>query len=505
MMVFSFMKWIKMSTAAYRREWFQTPVSDLLSGTVVAFALIPEAIGFSVIAGVDPKVGLYSSVIIPIVAAFLGGRPAMISAATGAMALLMTGLVKEHGLNYLFATTILAGIWQIVFGCLGLSRYLRFIPRSVMTGFVNALAILIFYAQLPQLVGASPATYVLLAIGLAVIYLFPRITKSIPSPLVAIVAVTLVALLTHADVRRVGDIGALPTMLPTFEIPTLAITSESLHIILPLSFALAMVGLIETLLTARLVDERTETTSNKNRESFSQGIANIATGFLGGMAGCAMIGQTMINVTNGGRGRLSTFIAGAFLLILILLLQHVLFLVPMAALVAVMIVVSVGTFDWSSLQTLRTFPKSDSFVMLATVAATLATRDLSIGVMLGVILSAVFFARKVAKQTKIAGELSPDGRVRTYRISGQLFFVSTQEFIAAFNTFENLTRVIIDLSESHLWDSSAVAAIDTIVLAYARRNVVVELIGLNEASATLIDRIGTAKKALAQDSVSACL
>jgi SulP family sulfate permease len=483
-----------LSLASYRREWFGNSVADTLSGLIVAFALIPEAIGFSIIAGVDPKIGLFSSFIIPIVAAFLGGRPAMISAATGAMALLMVGLVKEHGLAYLFAATILAGIWQIVFGQLRLARYLRFIPRSVMTGFVNALAILIFAAQLPQLIGANRATYALLAVGLAIIYLFPRLTRVVPSPLVAIGVVTLIAVTMHLDVRRVGDIGALPTMLPTFAVPYLPLTTETFRIVVPLSLTLALVGLIETLLTARLVDERTETGSDKNRECGSQGIANIVTGFLGGMAGCAMIGQTMINVNSGGRGRLSTFVAGAFLLVLILVLQHVLFVVPMAALVAVMIVVAIGTFDWSSLRAMSIQPKGDTIVMLATVAGTLATRDLSIGVLIGVVLSAIFFARKIAKQTSVTRDLSADGTHRTYRFSGQLFFVSTQDFISAFDVKEAVERVTIDLTHAHIWDSSAVGAIDDVVLAFRRRDTEVEVVGLNEASATLVERIGTYQK-----------
>jgi SulP family sulfate permease len=476
--------------AAYRREWLGNAYPDVLSGLIVAFALIPEAIGFSVIAGVDPKVGLYSSCIIPIVAAFLGGRTGMISAATGSMALLMTGLVKEHGLPYLFAATILAGIWQVVFGRLGLAQYLRFIPRGVMTGFVNALAILIFAAQLPQLVGASPPTYVLLAAGLAIIYVFPRITRAVPSPLVAIVVLTAIAVVLHVDVRRVGDIGMLPTSLPPFEIPLPPWTPETFRIIVPLSFTLALVGLIETLLTARLVDERTETRSDKNRECMSQGAGNVVTGFFGGMAGCAMIGQTMINISAGGRGRLSTFVAGAFLLVLMLLLHHVLFIVPMAALVAVMIVVAIGTFDWSSLRNITTYPKSETAVMLVTVAATLVTSDLSIGVLIGVLLSAVFFTRKVAQETTVSSTLDPRASHRTYAFHGQLFFVSMQDVVHAIDLTEPLARVTLDLRAAHIWDTSAVGAIDTIVLGFRKRGVTVDIVGMNAASATLVERVG---------------
>lgn len=474
----------------YLHEWFHNPRGDVLAGIVVALALIPEAIAFSIIAGVDPKVGLYASFIIAMVIAFVGGRPAMISAATGAMALVMTGLVKNHGLEYLFAATILTGVLQLVFGWAKLARYLKFVPRPVMTGFVNALAILIFAAQLPQFVGAGPAMYVMVAAGLAIIYLLPRVTTAVPSALVAIVLLTVVAVFGGVDVRTVGDMGALPRSLPPLALPGVPLTLETLGIIFPVAVTLSLVGLLESLLTAQLVDERTDTTSDKNIESRGQGIANMIAGLFGGMAGCAMIGQSMINVSNGGRGRLSTFVAGAFLLLLILVLQPVLVRIPMAALVAVMIVVSVGTFDWGSLRRLATHPRGEGVVMLVTVATTVATHDLSKGVLAGVVLSAIFFARKVSQLSSVTSTDTPDGH-RTYTVTGQLFFVSTHDFVHHFDVTHPAPAVVIDLTDAHFWDGSAVAALDTVMLRYRKAGTPVELRGLNTASATLIDRVAT--------------
>ncbi|TSA87598.1 SulP family inorganic anion transporter [Deinococcus detaillensis] len=481
----------------YKHEWLLNPRRDVLAGVVVALALIPEAIAFSIIAGVDPAVGLYASFIIAMVIAFIGGRPGMISAATGAMALLMTGLVKDHGLAYLFAATILTGVLQIVFGWARLARYLKFVPRSVMVGFVNALAILIFSAQLPQFVGANWQMYAMVAAGLAIIYLLPRIFKAIPSALVAIVALTLVSVFSGANVKTVGDMGVLPTSLPPFGLPQVPLTLETLGIIFPVALTLSLVGLLESLLTAQLVDERTDTTSDKNVESRGQGVANIVTGFFGGMAGCAMIGQSMINVTNGGRGRLSTFVAGAFLLLLILVLQPLLVQIPMAALVAVMIVVSVSTFDWSSLRTLRVFPKSESIVMLSTVAMTVLTRNLSLGVLVGVVLSALFFARKISQLSVVTHRDEPDGS-RIYHVSGQLFFVSTHDFVHQFDFVHDAEQpaspVTIDLTHAHFWDGSAVGALDKVMLKYQRLGVPASLVGLNDASATLIERLAVHDK-----------
>ncbi len=402
-----------MSFARLQAEWFSNVRSDILAGTVVALALIPEAIAFSIIAGVDPKVGLYASFCIAIVIAFVGGRPAMISAATGAMALVMVTLVRDHGIQYLLAATLLCGLFQIIAGRLKLGVLMRFVSRSVMTGFVNALAILIFMAQLPELIGVTWITYVMVAAGLAIIYLFPRLTKAVPSPLVAIIVLTVVAIGFGMDVRTVGDMGELPSDLPAFLLPDVPLNWETLRIILPYSLTLAVVGLLESLMTAQIVDQLTDTDSDKHRESIGQGVSNIVAGMFGGMAGCAMIGQSVINVKSGGRGRLSTLWAGLFLLFLILVLADLVRQIPMAALVAVMIMVSIGTFSWKSLADLRVHPKESSIVMLATVAVTVATHDLAQGVLVGVLLSGIFFARKVARIFEIESSLSSDGTTRT--------------------------------------------------------------------------------------------
>ena len=480
--------------AVLREEWFGNVRADLLAGVVVALALIPEAIAFSIIAGVDPKVGLYASFVIAVTTSFVGGRPGMISAATGAMALLMITLVKDHGLAYLFAATVLTGVVQFAFGAFRLGRAMKFVPKAVMVGFVNALAILIFMAQLPQFVGAGWAMYAFVAAGLAIIYGLPRLTTAVPSPLVAIVVLTLVSLMSGFGLRTVGDMGALPTELPFFALPAVPLTLETLEIIFPISFALALVGLIESLLTAQIVDERTDTGSDKNREARGQGIANVVTGFFGGMAGCAMIGQSVINVSSGGRGRLSTFSAGAFLLLFILVLGDWLVMIPMGALVAVMIMVSIGTFDWGSVLAVRKAPKGETLVMVVTVATVVYTHDLSVGVLAGVVLSALLFARAVADHAFMELRESTDGREHTYAVTGQLFFVTVQGFLDYFDYTEDVDRVVLDLSQSHVWDGSAVAAIDKAVLRYRKRGVEVEVVGLNERSASLLDRLAVHDK-----------
>ncbi|MDB5560355.1 MAG: putative sulfate transporter YbaR [Enterovirga sp.] len=478
-----------------RRDWVSKIRADVLSGIVVALALIPEAIGFSVIAGVDPKDGLYASVVIACVIAFTGGRPAMISAATAATAVVMVDLVRDHGVQYLFAATILMGIIQIVAGLLKLGRVMRFVSQSVMTGFVNALAILIFMAQLPELTGVTPATYGLIALGLAIIYGFPRITRAIPSPLVAIAVLTAVAAAFGLDVRTVAHLGELPSSLPGLALPDVPYTLETLRIILPYSLTLAAVGLLESLLTAQIVDDMTDTPSNKNRECMGQGVANMASAAFGGMGGCAMIGQSVINVSSGARGRLSTLVAGAFLLLLLVSLQDLLAVVPVAALTAVMIMVSLNTFSWRSLRQLRANPLSSSVVMLATVAVVVVTRDLAIGVLVGVLLSGVFFAGKVSRLSRVASELSADGRTRTYRITGQVFFASAGTFADSIDVIEPVERIVIDLHAAQFWDISAVAALDRIVLKARRNGRAVEVVGLNEASATLVERFGQHDKA----------
>lgn len=471
------------------QEWFSNIRGDLLSGLVVALALIPEAIAFSIIAGVDPKVGLYASFCIAVVTAIFGGRPAMISAATGAMALLMVTLVKEHGLQYLMAATLLTGVFQIIAGVIKIGDVMRFVSKSVMTGFVNALAILIFMAQLPEFKGAGVTMYAMVAGALAIIYLLPRLTKSIPSPLVAIVVMTGIAIYFNLDVRRVGDLGELPDSLPLFLWPDVPLSWQTFWIILPYSAGLAAVGLLESLLTAQIVDDMTDTPSDKNRECKGQGLANITAGLFGGMAGCAMIGQSVINVKSGGRGRLSTFVAGVFLLILLVVLGPWVKQIPMPALVAVMIMVCIGTFSWRSITNLRTHPKSSSLVMIATVTVVVFTHNLALGVGVGVLLSALFFARKVARFFSVSNHLESTEQ-RIYQVTGQLFFASAGSFIQAFDFKEKLTRVCIDVTHAHFWDLTAVSSLDQVVLKFRRLGVEVEVLGLNEASATLVDRFG---------------
>jgi len=472
-----------------QEEWLGNYRADLLAGLVVALALIPEAIAFSIIAGVDPKIGLYASFSIACIVAITGGRPGMISAATAATAVLMVTLVKEHGLEYLLAATVLAGLIQIIAGIFKLGFVMRFVSRSVMTGFVNALAILIFMAQLPELFNVPGLTYIMVAAGLGIIYLFPYVTKAVPSPLVCIIALTSVALVFGMDIRTVGDMGELPSTLPVFLLPDVPFNWETFKIILPYSAAVAAVGLLESLMTASIVDELTDTTSDKNRECIGQGIANTATGFIGGMAGCAMIGQSIINVKSGGRGRLSCFCAGLFLLLMIVFLGDWVKQIPMAALVAIMIMVSIGTFSWSSIKDLRDHPRSSSTVMLATVVVVVTTHNLAIGVLVGVLLSGIFFAWKIAQLFRVRSELSADGLTRTYEFEGQIFFASVDKFNASFDFKEAVEKVIIDVQQAHIWDISSVAALDMVVLKFRREGAEVEIKGLNEASETIVDKL----------------
>ena len=472
-----------------KNDWFSNIRGDILAGLVVALALIPEAIAFSIIAGVDPKVGLYASFSIAVVSAFAGGRPGMISAATAATAVLMVSLVKVHGLQYLLATTVLVGIFQIIAGFLQLGSLMRFVSKSVLTGFVNALAILIFMAQLPELIGVPTLTYGMLTLGLLIIYLLPRVTKVMPSPLVCILVLTFVAQGLNLELRMVGDMGTLPSSLPVFLIPEVPFSVETLKIIVPTAFAIAVVGLLESLMTASIVDELTDTTSNKNRECVGQGLSNFVTGFIGGMAGCAMIGQSVINIKSGGRGRLSTFCAGMFLLALCVGLGPWVEQIPMAALVAIMIMVSIGTFSWQSLADLRKHPRSSSVVMLATVVTVVTSHNLAVGVMVGVLLSGIFFAGKIAQIFRLTSTASPDGRSRTYVVEGQVFFASADRFLTSFDFKEALERVTIDLSKAHIWDISSVSALDTVVMKFRREGAEVEIIGLNEASETILDEL----------------
>ncbi len=493
------------SLDAYRRQWTGNIRGDLVAGLVVALALIPEAIAFSIIAGVDPKVGLYASFSIAVITAITGGRPGMISAATAATAVLMITLVRDHGLEYLLAATVLAGLLQIGAGILRLGFVMRYVSKSVMTGFVNALAILIFIAQLPELDPrqVSSVTFALVAAGLAIIYLLPLLTRAIPSPLVTIVVLTALAWALGLDVRVVGDMGALPDTLPVFLIPDIPLNLETLMIILPYSVAVAVVGLLESLMTQNIVDDLTDTTSHRNQECVGQGIANTATGFIGGMAGCAMIGQSIINVKSGGRGRLSSFAAGMFLLIMVVGLGDLVSIVPMPALVAVMIMVSIGTFSWSSIVNLRSHPRSSSVVMIATVATVVYTHNLAIGVLVGVLLSGIFFAGKIAQLFRVTTDISPDGRVRTYRVEGQMFYGSVEDFMAAFDFKEAPERVIIDVSRAHIWDISSVQALDMAVLKFRRDGAEVEIRGMNEASETIVDRLAVHDKPGAMDTLMA--
>lgn len=478
-----------MNIRTLKRDWFSNVRADLLAGAVVALALIPEAIAFSIIAGVDPKVGLYASFIIAMVTAIFGGRPGLISAATGSMALVMIHLVKDHGLQYLFATGILTGILQIIFGWMKLGRQMKYVPRAVMVGFVNALAILIFLAQLPQLTNVPVAVYFMTAAALAIIYLLPRLTTLVPSPLVAIVTITAISIIAGINVPTVGDMGELPTSFPPFLLPQVPLNWETLNIIFPYAITLAIVGLLESLLTASLLDELTNTPSDKNQEAKGQGIANIVSNFFGGMAGCAMIGQSVINIQSGGRGRLSTFSAGMLLLFFMLVLGSWVKQIPMAALVAVMIMVSVGTFNWSSLIHIRKVPRSETAAMLTTVLITVLSHNLAIGVVVGIALSTVFFSRKIAKVVFVDKVLSADGMHRTYRIAGQIFFVAIDDLLENFDFHEELEKVTLDLTHAHIWDQAAVGAIDQIVIKFRRTGADVELVGLNEASATLIEKL----------------
>lgn len=481
--------------SSFRREWMSNPRNDILAGIVVALALIPEAIGFSIIAGVDPRLGLYASFSIAVIISLVGGRPGMISAATAAVAVLVGPLVKDHGVEYLFAATILMGVFQVIAGFLRLDLLMQYVSRSVVTGFVNALAILIFIAQLPQLINVTWVTYVMVAGGLAIIYLFPRLTRAVPSPLIAIIVLTVISIYWGLPVNTVGDMGKLPSSLPSFLIPNVPFTLETLQIIFPYSLTMAAVGLLESMMTAQIVDDMTDTPSNKRRECKGQGIANFVTGFFGGMGGCAMIGQSVINVKSGGSTRLSTFVAGSFLLFLIVVLGPLVARIPMPALVAVMIMVSIGTFSWGSIRNLRSHPWQSSVVMLATVVVVVWTHDLARGVLAGVLLSGVFFAGKVKRLFAVTSALSEDGRTRTYYYAGQVFFGSTERFAEAIDFKERVDHVVLDVSAAHFWDISAVGALDKVVIKLRREGKAVDVVGLNAASATMIGRFAVHDKA----------
>ncbi|KLI65040.1 SulP family inorganic anion transporter [Aurantiacibacter marinus] len=487
-------------TAAIKRDWLTNPRAEILAGIVVALALIPEAIGFSIIAGVDPRVGLYASICIAMVIAFTGGRPGMISAATAAVAVVVIPLVRDHGVEYLFAATILMGIFQLIAAALRLDLLMQFVSRSVITGFVNALAILIFMAQVPQLdwtnEGVSWVTYAMVAGGLAIIYLLPRLTTAVPSPLVAIIVLGALSIGLNWDVNTVSDMGELPEGLPYFVVPNVPLTWETLAIIAPYAATMAAVGLLESLLTAQIVDDMTHTDSNKQRESGGQGIANVVAAFFGGMGGCAMIGQSVINVTSGGRGRLSTFTAGVTLLVLLWLLGPIVGQIPMAALVAVMIMVSIGTFSWNSIPNLKYHPWQSSVVMLATVVVVVATHNLALGVLIGVLLSGIFFTGKVRSMFGVTR--MRDDNVATYTITGQIFFASVDRLSKAFGRESErpdpADHVVIDVTRAHFWDISGVGVLDKVVERMRMNGRSVQVVGLNEASADLVDKFALTDK-----------
>lgn len=478
------------------KEWFSNIRNDVLSGVVVALALIPEAIAFSIIAGVDPKMGLYAAFCIAVVTAFTGGRQGMISAATGAMALVIAGLVKNHGVEYLLVATILCGIFQIIAGFLKLGNLMRFVSRSVVTGFVNALAILIFLAQLPELTNVTWHVYVMTIAGLGIIYLFPyvpKVGKILPSPLLCILTLTGIYMYLGMDIRTVGDMGTLPTSLPTFLLPNVPFNLDTLLIILPYSISLAIVGLLESMMTATIVDDITDTPSDKNRECKGQGIANIVTGFFGGMAGCAMIGQSIINMKSGGRTRLSSFIAGSVLLLLVVFLQDWVSQIPMAALVAVMIMVSIGTFSWESIRNLKSYPLSTNIVMLSTVVVVVFTHNLAYGVFVGVLLASLFYANKVAHYLQIETK-QHNKEQHIYIVYGQVFFASSSKFISSFDFTKSAKKVTIDLTQAHFWDITAVAALDKVVIKFRTEGAQVEVLGLNKASSTIVGHFGVYNK-----------
>lgn len=483
------------SFARYRAEWWDSATSarrDVLAGMVGTFALIPEVIAFSFVAGIDPEVGLFASFVIGIVIAFAGGRPAMISGAAGSVALVAAALVHAHGLHYLLAATLLAGVFQIVFGLLKLDVLMRFVSRSVRTGFVNALAILIFSAQVPQMLDVTWHTYALIAAGLAIIYLAPRITKAIPSPLICIVALTAISMAFPMPVHTVADLGRLPATLPSLTWPGVPMAWETLRIVMPYALAMAAVGLLESMMTASVVDDLTETSSSKARECTGLGLANLAAGLFGGIAGCGMIGQTVGNVRYGGRGRLSTLVAGVFLLVVMVPLRPWVAQVPVAALVAIMIMVSISTFSWGSIRDLARHPKVSGVVMVATVLVTVATHDLAAGVAVGVLLSGVFFAFKVTRMMEVRDSYDAASDTRTYVVTGQVFFASADIFADRFDLRDDARRVRIDLTASHLWDVTAVGALEDVVSKMRHHGIAVELIGLNQASAILVDRLAPA-------------
>ena len=464
-------------------EWFSNARGDILAGLVSSFAVIPEVVGFCIVAGISPMMGLYASFWLTVLMAFLGGRPAMISAAAGSMALVIVSLVRDYGPEYLMSATILTGVIMFILGVLKVGNLIKLIPNSVQIGFVDALAILIFSSQLGNFAGEGWQMYALVALGIAIIYLFPRITRAVPSTLIAVIVVTAIAIFFQAPVRTIGDMGSITAALPPFHIPAVPFTLETLRIILPYSISLALVGLVETLLTSKVMDEMTDTVGDRNRECRGLGIANIVSGLFSGTCGCAMIGQAIVNVNAGGRGRLSNFVSGAFLMVLIFILNDLMVQIPLAALVAVMITVSVSTFDWDSLRRLTRMPRTDALVIVLVVAIVVATNNLAYGVVVGLVLTAIFFAMQMSK---IKVEQQRSGNTILYQINGQIFFASTESLISAFDFHTDAQYIQLDFSQAHLWDESAATTCKKIITKFESNGKQVTINGLDESSNLLI-------------------
>lgn len=475
-----------MNLAKEKKEWFSGLSGDVLAGLVSSFAVIPEVVGFCIVAGISPMMGLYASFWLTVLMAFLGGRPAMISAAAGSMALVIVSLVRDYGPEYLMAATILCGVIMFVLGALGIGNLIKLIPNTVQIGFVDALAILIFSSQLGNFEGEGWQMFALVALGIAIIYFFPYVTTAVPSTLVAVVVVTAIAITMHVDVRTIGDMGTITATLPPFHIPEVPLNMETFMIVLPYSASLAIVGLSETLLTSKVIDEMTDTEGDRNRECRGLGIANIVSGFFSGTCGCAMIGQAIVNVNSGGRGRLSNFVSGSFLMVLIFLLNDLMVQIPLAALTAVMITVSISTFDWGALKRLPHMPKSDALVVVLVVAVVVATNNLAYGVVLGLALTAIFFALHMAN---LSVREDRDGKTIVYNVRGQLFFASTEAFTQALDFHNNARTVILDFTNARIWDESAATAIRGAIMHFENNGNQVQIADIDRKSCDLLQHL----------------
>lgn len=475
-----------MNLAKEKKEWLGNLRGDVLAGLVSSFAVIPEVVGFCIVAGISPMMGLYASFWLTVLMAFLGGRPAMISAAAGSMALVIVSLVRDYGPEYLMAATILCGVIMFVLGALGIGNLIKLIPNTVQIGFVDALAILIFSSQLGNFEGEGWQMFALVALGIAIIYFFPYVTTAVPSTLVAVVVVTAIAITMHVDVRTIGDMGTITATLPPFHIPEVPLNMETFMIVLPYSASLAIVGLSETLLTSKVIDEMTDSKGDRNRECRGLGIANIVSGFFSGTCGCAMIGQAIVNVNSGGRGRLSNFVSGSFLMVLIFLLNDLMVQIPLAALTAVMITVSISTFDWGALKRLPHMPKSDALVVVLVVAVVVATNNLAYGVVLGLALTAIFFALHMAN---LSVREDRDGKTIVYNVRGQLFFASTEAFTQALDFHNNARTVILDFTNARIWDESAATAIRGAIMHFENNGNQVQIADIDRKSCDLLQHL----------------